>query len=307
LKLPAKTNTSPKTVDSIENTQALLALVQKRRKELNNLLARIDDSKAAVLDRLLPLETEYVVLLRKYIVALVDWWNHSKLKPGETSLLRSVIGLAYTRYAVYESADEQIIALANMVGVLNELPIGVNPASRKSPKPKTKGQLNIDGNNTPSQPESRIARKLFLDLAKKFHPDKTTNEKVHPHQTAMMQRINEAYGNNDTFVLMDLHQKLVSTDPSSLPITAEHEAHLRKMLKEQADELQHQIMFAKKEPSNQLFLYFADGSTDVQNHKLWLEVSRMTERNAQLADDVAATQWDAKSFVRFLKEVINRG
>jgi hypothetical protein len=79
------------------------------------------------------------------------------------------------------------------------------------------------------------------------------------------------------------------------------------MLKEQADELQHQIMFAKKDPSNQLFLYFADGSADVQNHKLWLEQTRMTERNAQLADDVAATQWDAKSFVRFLKEVINRG
>jgi hypothetical protein len=207
LKLPAKNNASPKTVGSTENTQTLLALVQKRRKELDNLLARIDTSKTMVLDRLLPLETEYAVLLRKYIVSLADWWNHCKLKPGEMSILKSVIGLAYARYVVYENADEEIMALANMDGVLSEHPIGIKPPSQKSTKPSAKGQLGIDESTAPSQPDTRIARKLFLDLAKKFHPDKTTNEKVHANQTALMQRINEAYGNNDTFGLMDLHQQ----------------------------------------------------------------------------------------------------
>lgn len=57
--------------------------------------------------------------------------------------------------------------------------------------------------------EQRRIRKLFLQLASRFHPDKASNPREVEHFTVIMRQLNEAYEQGDYQTLLDLEQEYV--------------------------------------------------------------------------------------------------
>jgi len=59
----------------------------------------------------------------------------------------------------------------------------------------------------PPKAEQRNIRKVFINLAARFHPDKASTPKEAEHFHKLMQQINEAYERNDILTLLDLEAK----------------------------------------------------------------------------------------------------
>lgn len=65
----------------------------------------------------------------------------------------------------------------------------------------------------PDETEKRNIRKVFLNLSKKFHPDKAeTSEQAEEHHS-VMQRINAAYQNNDIETLLEMERYYLMEEP----------------------------------------------------------------------------------------------
>ena len=65
----------------------------------------------------------------------------------------------------------------------------------------------------PDEKEKRNIRKVFLNLSKKFHPDKAKDAEQADEYHSVMQKINEAYQNSDIETLLEMERLYLMEEP----------------------------------------------------------------------------------------------
>jgi hypothetical protein len=93
-----------------------------------------------------------------------------------------------------------------------------------------------------AQNVSQSIRDVYRKLASALHPDKEQDLAERNRKTALMQRVNVAYGNKDLLGLLELQLEVEQIDQSEIDtISEERLKYYNKILSEQLDELLHEV------------------------------------------------------------------
>ena len=86
-------------------------------------------------------------------------------------------------------------------------------------------------------------REVYRKLASALHPDRESDPAERDRKTALMQRVNQAYGRNNLLQLLELQLELEHIDQDALKnISQDRLKHYNAILKEQLAELDAEIM-----------------------------------------------------------------
>lgn len=89
---------------------------------------------------------------------------------------------------------------------------------------------------------SQSLREVFRKLASALHPDREPDPLERERKTALMQKVNVAYGNKDLLQLLELQLEVEQIDQSALDrIPEDRLKHYNKVLTEQSAELQQEL------------------------------------------------------------------
>jgi hypothetical protein len=92
------------------------------------------------------------------------------------------------------------------------------------------------------QQTNQSIRELYRKLASALHPDREPDLQERERKTALMQRINQAYDQKNLLLLLELQLELEHIDQTTINnITASRLKHYNKILKDQLNELEHEI------------------------------------------------------------------
>lgn len=114
---------------------------------------------------------------------------------------------------------------------------------RRAKRKKTAKQIAKESQQiAEEQQTSQSIRELYRKLASALHPDREPDPQERDRKTVLMQRINQAYDNKNLLLLLELQLELEHIDQSTINnITADRLKHYNKILKEQLNELEHEI------------------------------------------------------------------
>ena len=110
---------------------------------------------------------------------------------------------------------------------------------KKSPK-----QLAKDAQEQANEQQLRLSiREIYRKLASALHPDREPDPQERERKTALMQRVNQAYEKNNLLQLLELQLELEHIDLAALHnVSDERLKHYNQILREQFEELRHEIM-----------------------------------------------------------------
>jgi hypothetical protein len=95
---------------------------------------------------------------------------------------------------------------------------------------------------TEEQDVSQSIREVFRKLASALHPDREQDPVERQRKTALMQKVNVAYGNRDLLQLLELQLELEQIDQRAMnSVPEERLKHYNKVLSEQSSELQQEL------------------------------------------------------------------
>ena len=84
-------------------------------------------------------------------------------------------------------------------------------------------------------------QEIYRKLATALHPDRETDPAERERKTALMQKVNVAYGNKDLLQLLELQLQVEQIDQAQVNTIAEDRLkHYNKILKDQLQQLQHE-------------------------------------------------------------------
>lgn len=114
---------------------------------------------------------------------------------------------------------------------------------RRSKRKKSAKELAREAKQqAEEQNVSQSIREVFRKLASALHPDREQDPSERNRKTALMQRVNVAYGNKDLLQLLELQLEVEQIDQTMInSISEDRLKHYNKVLTEQSSELQHEI------------------------------------------------------------------
>ena len=113
----------------------------------------------------------------------------------------------------------------------------------QSKRKKTAKQIAKESQQQAEQQQtSQSIRELYRKLASALHPDREPDPQERERKTLLMQRINQAYDKKNLLLLLELQLELEHIDQATINnITSSRLKHYNKILKEQLNELEHEI------------------------------------------------------------------
>ena len=113
----------------------------------------------------------------------------------------------------------------------------------QSKRKKTAKQIAKESQHqAEEQQTSQSIRELYRKLASALHPDREPDPQERERKTLLMQRINQAYDKKNLLLLLELQLELEHIDQATINnITSSRLKHYNKILKEQLNELEHEI------------------------------------------------------------------
>ena len=114
---------------------------------------------------------------------------------------------------------------------------------RQAKRKKTAKQIAKESKQkAEEQQTSQSIRELYRKLASALHPDREPDPQERERKTGLMQRINQAYDKKNLLLLLELQLELEHIDQTTINnITSNRLKHYNKILKEQLNELEHEI------------------------------------------------------------------
>lgn len=155
------------------------------------------------------------------------------------------------------------------------------------------------------QPEdaSQTIRAVYRKLASALHPDRAPDEAERQRRTALMARVNVAYGARNLLDLLQLQLEIEQIDTSS--IAAMGEAALRRynaVLAEQLDELRQETLDTERGFRNQLGLGHGAEPTATRITRAIREQARALQQNIAYYQWERAELQDPRFFRQWLRE-----
>ncbi len=109
---------------------------------------------------------------------------------------------------------------------------------------RAKSQKHLDREEKQKHEEQRLTksvRAVYMDLVKAFHPDREKDEAEKIRKTELMQRVTQAYNDNNLLTLLKLQMEFDRIDQDHLEKLADEQLlYYNKVLKQQADDLEHE-------------------------------------------------------------------
>jgi hypothetical protein len=154
---------------------------------------------------------------------------------------------------------------------------------------------------------SQSIRELYRKLASALHPDREPDPQERERKTGLMQRINQAYDKKDLLLLLELQLELEHIDQTTINnITASRLKHYNKILKEQLNELEHEIYVTEDMFKMQFDISpFERLSPSTLMRNLAAEIAGIQQAIRELKNDLLAFQ-DIKKLKAWLKEMKQR-
>lgn len=174
---------------------------------------------------------------------------------------------------------------------------------KKSKRKKTAKQLENEARQQQEeQTISQSIREVFRKLTSALHPDREQDEAERERKTEIMQRVNAAYAKKDLLRLLELQLEAEQIDQAHLNNIAEDRLkYFNKILKEQLDELQQEILQIEYPFKLQLDLPpYAKLSPKYLLQQLTVDIQNMKYDIAQLRQDIQTFQ-DASALKAWLK------
>ncbi|SEM95274.1 hypothetical protein SAMN04487857_107185 [Pseudomonas sp. ok272] len=171
------------------------------------------------------------------------------------------------------------------------------PESRQKPGKKTAQQLRQE---TDAAQASQSVREVYRKLASALHPDREPDPVERERKTALMQRVNHAYGNRNLLELLQLQLELEHISADTLnTLAADRLKHYNRVLSEQLLELQQEAFdqelafkqqfdvdpYIKVAPQN------VAGIFEYQLEQVLLEIQDRTQLYEELNDPKALKAW----------------
>lgn len=120
---------------------------------------------------------------------------------------------------------------------------GAAAMARNSTRKKTAKQLARDAKLEEEEKNtSQSMRDVFRKLASALHPDREQDAAERLRKTALMQRVNVAYGNKDLLQLLELQLEVEQIDEAMInTLSEERLKHYNQILKEQSKDLEIEV------------------------------------------------------------------
>ncbi len=117
------------------------------------------------------------------------------------------------------------------------------PRRKQAKRQPTAAQAQRAADEAAAQTQAQASlRTVFRKLASALHPDRASSEHDRLRRTALMQRVNEAYGREDLLALYALQLEIEQVDAAHIArATAAQLAHFTRLLQTQLAELQADI------------------------------------------------------------------
>jgi hypothetical protein len=155
---------------------------------------------------------------------------------------------------------------------------------------------------TEEQDVSQSIREVFRKLASALHSDREQDPVEHQRKTALMQKVNVAYGNRDLLQLLELQLELEQIDQHAMNAVSEDRlTRYNKVLAEQSADLQQEIDRIASSFKARYDLSAGDAVSPAMVMAFFqADIKGIQQNTAALKKDIAACQ-DIKSLKRLLK------
>ena len=195
---------SPEMLYKEKTVRKLTAKLKKKQTTLRNLKTRLKNTQKEIEEKQKQfyavgiVQMEDVDNLRKEVVELAEKFLKIKGVPQDD---KEQVRVIVQEFGGENFFGEEYAAHRQMMKE-QELDFDYEEASRGK----------IDGifkefQVNPDAKEQRDIRKMFLNLSKKYHPDKAENEKDAEAYHEIMQQLNNAYENNDIQAILDIDRQ----------------------------------------------------------------------------------------------------
>ncbi len=115
-------------------------------------------------------------------------------------------------------------------------------ARRAKRKKTAKQQAKEEQQQAEAAHLKKSIQEIYRKLATALHPDRETDPAERERKTALMQKVNVAYGNKDLLQLLELQLQVEQIDQAHVNTIAEDRLkHYNKILKDQLQQLQHEV------------------------------------------------------------------
>ncbi|MBH2019313.1 MAG: hypothetical protein I8H91_07080 [Burkholderiales bacterium] len=147
-----------------------------------------------------------------------------------------------------------------------------------------------------------VLRQVYRQLASALHPDRERDPAEHQRKTALMSEANAAYAKQDLMALLHLQLRIAQADAQDLLQQPEERiAAMNRLLKQQATELEHELLARQHHLMEEFDLAFQQKPTATTlRRQLELQAKDLKEELAFMEADIAQVQDDA-GFKRWLK------
>jgi len=161
------------------------------------------------------------------------------------SMMESMLGIDLGDELDFSSPEKVFVEVDQQLKrkVLEEEQRQQANKERRSKRKKSAKQLDKEARlRTEEENVSQSIREVFRKLASALHPDREQDPVEHQRKTALMQKVNVAYGNRDLLQLLELQLELEQIDQNAMSAVSEERLkHYNKVLAEQSSELQQEI------------------------------------------------------------------
>ena len=151
---------------------------------------------------------------------------------------------------------------------------------------------------------SQSVREIYRKLASALHPDREPDAAERARKTALMQRVNQAYGAGNLLLLLELQLELEHIDTGKIAgLSEERLKHYNRVLNEQWQELKQEVQDTQGH-----FLYRYDLSPFERHtptsigRQITAQVYQLTLINQDMARDLERLSADPAFFKPWLKE-----
>ena len=179
---------------------------------------------------------------------------------------------------------------------------------RQAKRKKTAKQIAKESKQqAEEQQTSQSIRELYRKLASALHPDREPDPEERERKTGLMQRINQAYDKKNLLLLLELQLELEHIDQTTINnITLSRLKHYNKILKEQLNELEHEIFVTGDMFKSQFGISpFERLTPSTLMRNLAAEIVGVQQAIRELKSDLLAFQ-DIKKLKTWLKDMRRR-